>query len=67
MTTSHTASLPPQRVADDLRGLGRLAVDGDLVLLYYGHASPWKGLHILAEALPQVLREQPRAQRFHDE
>lgn len=28
MTTSHTASLPPQRVADDLRGLGRLAVDG---------------------------------------
>lgn len=36
----------------------RLRVSGaGPVLLYYGHASPWKGLHVLADALPAVLRE----------
>lgn len=39
----------------------RLGVAADLVLLYYGHASPWKGLHVLAEALPPVLRAHPKA------
>ncbi|HUR25069.1 MAG TPA: glycosyltransferase family 4 protein [Candidatus Thermoplasmatota archaeon] len=37
-------------------------LDGDPVLLYYGHATPWKGLRTLMAALPQVLREHPRAQ-----
>ncbi|MHB1260941.1 MAG: glycosyltransferase family 4 protein [Thermoplasmatota archaeon] len=35
---------------------------GDPVLLYYGHATPWKGLRVLLAALPEVLREQPRLQ-----
>lgn len=37
-------------------------LDGDPVLLYYGHATPWKGLRTLVAALPAVLRESPRTQ-----
>lgn len=32
------------------------------VILYYGHTSPWKGLDVLMDALPAVLRVEPRAQ-----
>lgn len=32
------------------------------VILYYGHTSPWKGLDVLLEALPAVLRAAPRSQ-----
>jgi glycosyltransferase involved in cell wall biosynthesis len=39
-----------------------LGLDGDPVVLYYGHATPWKGLRDLVAALPAVLRQQPRAQ-----
>lgn len=45
---------PAQR-HDARRRLG--LPDGGPVLLYYGHGSPWKGLHVLAEALPAFLRE----------
>jgi glycosyltransferase involved in cell wall biosynthesis len=37
-------------------------LDGDPVFLYYGHATPWKGLRTLMAALPALLREHPRAQ-----
>lgn len=37
-------------------------LDGDPVLLYYGHATPWKGLRVLVDALPALVREQPTAQ-----
>jgi glycosyltransferase involved in cell wall biosynthesis len=37
-------------------------LDGDPVLLYYGHATPWKGLRVLVSALPAVAREHPRLQ-----
>jgi glycosyltransferase involved in cell wall biosynthesis len=37
-------------------------LDGDPVVLYYGHATPWKGLRVLAAALPALMREQPQAQ-----
>jgi glycosyltransferase involved in cell wall biosynthesis len=40
----------------------RFGLDGDPVLLYYGHASPWKGLRTLAAALPALLAEHPRLQ-----
>jgi glycosyltransferase involved in cell wall biosynthesis len=37
-------------------------LSGDPVLLYYGHATPWKGLRVLAAALPALAREHPEAQ-----
>lgn len=40
----------------------RFGLDGDPVVLYYGHATPWKGLRTLVASLPTVLREHPRAQ-----
>lgn len=39
-----------------------LGLGDDPVLLYYGHATPWKGLRVLLDALPEVLRAQPRLQ-----
>jgi glycosyltransferase involved in cell wall biosynthesis len=39
-----------------------LGLDGEPVLLYYGHATPWKGLRDLVAALPPVLAGHPRAQ-----
>jgi len=41
------------------RELG-LPVDRTL-LLYYGHLTPWKGVRVLVEALPQALRDNPDA------
>lgn len=49
----------PEETEAARRGLG---LDGDPVLLYYGHATPWKGLRTLVAALPAVLRGNPRAQ-----
>lgn len=51
------------RTQEEAEAARRLyGLDGDPVLLYYGHATPWKGLRTLVAALPAVLREQPRAQ-----
>lgn len=41
------------------RELG-LPVDRTL-LLYYGHLTPWKGVRVLVEALPEALRDNPDA------
>lgn len=41
------------------RELG-LPVDKTLAL-YYGHLTPWKGVHVLVEALPKALEEHPDA------
>lgn len=41
------------------RELG-LPVDKTL-LLYYGHLTPWKGVRVLIEALPEAFRENPDA------
>jgi len=32
------------------------------LLLYYGHLTPWKGVRVLVEALPQALAENPDAE-----
>jgi glycosyltransferase involved in cell wall biosynthesis len=40
----------------------RFGLEGDPVLLYYGHATPWKGLRVLVAALPSLVREHPSAQ-----
>jgi len=41
------------------RELG-LPIDKTL-LLYYGHLTPWKGVRVLIDALPEALRENPDA------
>jgi glycosyltransferase involved in cell wall biosynthesis len=38
-----------------------LDVDGDPVVLYYGHLSAWKGVDVLADAMAMVVREHPKA------
>jgi glycosyltransferase involved in cell wall biosynthesis len=49
----------PQESEEARRAFG---LGGDPVILYYGHATPWKGLRTLVAALPAVLHEHPRAQ-----
>jgi glycosyltransferase involved in cell wall biosynthesis len=56
-----TARFRPATPAEQEDARARLGVDGDPVILYYGHASSWKGLAVLADALPVVLRRHPRA------
>jgi len=52
----------PRSAAEAEDARKALGLDGDPVLLYYGHATPWKGLRVLAAALPEVLRQAPRLQ-----
>lgn len=56
-----TARFRPATPAEQEDARAALGVDGDPVILYYGHTSSWKGLSVLAEALPRVLRQHPRA------
>lgn len=53
---------PPQASTKDnaRRELG-LPRDRTL-LLYYGHLTPWKGVRVLAEALPRAFRHRPDAE-----
>lgn len=58
-----TARFRPAAPEEKAAARARFGLRGDgPVLLYYGHASSWKGLPVLLEALPAVLREHRRAQ-----
>jgi glycosyltransferase involved in cell wall biosynthesis len=56
------AAFRPRTAQEADNARATLGLTGDPVLLYYGHATPWKGLRDLVAALPAVLREHPRAQ-----
>lgn len=52
----------PASAEEKERARRELGLGPGPVLLYYGHTSPWKGLGTLLDALPAVLRQQPRSQ-----
>ncbi len=52
----------PAAAEEKARARRELGLGNGPVLLYYGHTSPWKGLRTLLDALPAVLRNQPRSQ-----
>lgn len=56
-----TARYRPATAQESEEARTAFGADGDVVLLYYGHASSWKGLSVLVDALPAVLHEHPKA------
>lgn len=54
----HRPASPEERA----RARAELGLGPGPVLLYYGHTSAWKGLRTLLDALPGVLRNEPRSQ-----
>lgn len=52
----------PASPEERVRARRELGLGTGPVVLYYGHTSPWKGLGTLLDALPAVLRVEPRAQ-----
>ena len=56
------AAFRPRTAEETAAARAALGLEGEPVLLYYGHATPWKGLRDLMAAVPSVLHEHPRAQ-----